>query len=787
MSYLICLLSVLVLIGVFLLLKFFTPVFNDKQRAGWIIRSCAGVLLVVFFIRIFSTSDTLFTSIHGLRLNEDQFDNKATCIFTLIAVWLEMLTVVICLLYPFFRRFSLFRNYAKTIGVISCILNIVLLRWTAYSYTGAYDLDLTTVMMALEVAIVTFMVFYCFVYGEKSYMINKKEAKEMGINLPIVLLFSLPIFFFMVLGGNAGQYNAVEFNFYHRLYLYIVFALVVGLFLLLRKKDKEFVRMMLLFISVSMLFANCYDRDFNSFANWSEWPLGITSLCMLLIVFCLFVPCKWVAYFTLFIGAVGAFTMMFMPTYSAEVGFFYPEAVGFWSKGICVLLVPIMMVMLGVYERPRTKDFFISLGCLLVYMLIMIYLSAFITASAYPNEFGFLNSTFILDEIGLSGMATNHPYTFSQGALTMTVYPLYHLAYFGVYAVFSAITFGIFIWVFHTQDYFSDIERMNHKIRVEEYAMLKNHPGERLGDIMSEESINKLLVKNVYKRYSRSKVLSVENASFEVRGGEILGFLGHNGAGKSSIIKCIVGIQPPSRGSIEINGYDITKQPVEAKMQIGYVPDHYALYEKLTGREYINYVADLYNVTKEDRDERLERLSKNLSMDKAIDAPISTYSHGMKQKTAIMAALIHDPKLWILDEPLTGLDPQSIYEVKECMKDHARRGNIVFFSSHLIDVVEKLCDRIIMIKNGHILLNKSLARIEAENEDLEKFYLDMMDTPIERRIIKDNKEFKHMVSEETDSYFYRLQDKQLRAKDKGYKEELKEEKEEAKAEEKAEK
>lgn len=264
---------------------------------------------------------------------------------------------------------------------------------------------------------------------------------------------------------------------------------------------------------------------------------------------------------------------------------------------------------------------------------------------------------------------------------------------------------------------------------------------------MNNESVNKLVVKNVSKRYGNNKNFSVENVSFEVNAGEILGFLGPNGAGKSTIIKCIVGIQPVTCGSIEINGYDIEKQPVLAKSQFGFVPDHYALYEKLTGREYINYIADLYDVSKEDRNFMLDKMLKDLNMQENIDSQIRTYSHGMKQKIAIMSALIHEPKLWILDEPLTGLDPNSIYEVKECMKEHAKKGNIVFFSSHIIDIVEKLCDRIIIIKNGKIVTSLKLDELKEQGISLEDYYLDIINKKDDELDIEENKNEKSKIEE----------------------------------------
>ena len=240
------------------------------------------------------------------------------------------------------------------------------------------------------------------------------------------------------------------------------------------------------------------------------------------------------------------------------------------------------------------------------------------------------------------------------------------------------------------------------------------------------ENVNKLVLNNFTKRYGSSDVYAVKDANLEVCGGQIFGFLGPNGAGKSTIIKSIVGIQTITEGSIEVCGYDVATQSVQAKRQIGFVPDHYALYERLTAREYINYIADLYEVSKEDRDARIAAMAERFELTQALDNPIRTYSHGMKQKVTIMAALIHDPKVWILDEPLTGLDPNSIFQVKECMREHAAAGNIVFFSSHIIDVVERICDKIAIIRKGQIQCVRDVHQMEADGESLEAFYMSVI-------------------------------------------------------------
>lgn len=209
-------------------------------------------------------------------------------------------------------------------------------------------------------------------------------------------------------------------------------------------------------------------------------------------------------------------------------------------------------------------------------------------------------------------------------------------------------------------------------------------------------------IDNLSKKYLNSVNYSVQDLTIKVKRGEIFGFLGQNGAGKSTTIKCLTGIYPFDEGDIKICGYSIKSEPLKAKLNIGYVPDNHAVYDNLTGREYVNCIADLYGVSEDDRTARLEEYLKVFKLGFAIDRQIKGYSHGMKQKICIIAALIHNPNLWVLDEPMVGLDPQSIFEIINRMKDHVKSGNTVFFSSHNIDLVAKLCDRVAIIHDGQL-------------------------------------------------------------------------------------
>lgn len=235
-----------------------------------------------------------------------------------------------------------------------------------------------------------------------------------------------------------------------------------------------------------------------------------------------------------------------------------------------------------------------------------------------------------------------------------------------------------------------------------------------------------LEIKNLTKSYGDSGVNAVEDLSISLKEGEIYGFLGPNGAGKSTTIKSLVGIYPFQQGDILIDGVSIKTDPLKAKMNIGYVSDNHAVFERLTGQEYVNHMANLYNVDPKDAKERTDRLLSIFKLEEAFYNPIKSYSHGMKQKISVIGALVHNPKLWVLDEPLTGLDPQSSYQLKKVMKQHAAEGNTVFFSSHILDVVENLCDRCCIIKKGRLQGIYDLKELKANGGSLEEIFMQVI-------------------------------------------------------------
>ena len=237
-----------------------------------------------------------------------------------------------------------------------------------------------------------------------------------------------------------------------------------------------------------------------------------------------------------------------------------------------------------------------------------------------------------------------------------------------------------------------------------------------------------LKLEHVSKTYGNKNEKAVDDVSFEVYPGEIFGFVGPNGAGKTTTIKMIVSLLAPNSGKITINGIDNQKDILAAKKQFSYVPDSPELFEKIKGIEYLKFMADVYQVPATERQENIEKYLDIFEIKDAVNDPIGSFSHGMKQKLALVGALSHDPQVFILDEPMVGLDPKASFELKKIMRDHCDRGRSVFFSTHVLDVAEKICDRIAIIKKGRIIEVGTMAEIREKagsQESLENIFLEL--------------------------------------------------------------
>lgn len=234
-----------------------------------------------------------------------------------------------------------------------------------------------------------------------------------------------------------------------------------------------------------------------------------------------------------------------------------------------------------------------------------------------------------------------------------------------------------------------------------------------------------LTIKNFSKSYSRGKK-AVDNLNLEVAGGDIFGFIGHNGAGKTTTIRAVVGVLEFEEGDILIDGVSIKKDPVGCKRAIAYIPDNPDLYEHLTGIEYLNFIGDIYEVDKSDREMLIEKYADSFFIKEHLGDSVASYSHGMKQKLAIIAALIHRPKLLVLDEPFVGLDPKASHTLKTIMADLCKEGSAIFFSTHVLEVAEKLCNKIAIIKSGKLVASGTTEEVKG-NHSLEDVFLELID------------------------------------------------------------
>ena len=233
-----------------------------------------------------------------------------------------------------------------------------------------------------------------------------------------------------------------------------------------------------------------------------------------------------------------------------------------------------------------------------------------------------------------------------------------------------------------------------------------------------------LRIEHLTKTYGDKK--AVDDLSLHIRAGEIYGFIGHNGAGKTTTIKSCCGILQFKEGEIYVDGVSIREDPISCKRKIAYLPDNPDLYEFLSGVQYLNFVADVYGVSKEDRERRIKDYADLFGLTEDLAQPISAYSHGMKQKLAIISALIHSPKLLIMDEPFVGLDPKAAHELKQIMRRLCDNGSAIFFSTHVLEVAEKLCDKVAIIKGGRLVISGTMEEVKGQ-DSLEDVFLELED------------------------------------------------------------
>ena len=703
--------------------KDLTKRFSNKQL-------CALIYSTLFVLRILGGS-TKIQSTTGLNINSPFGPQGSTMAFlSIVLIWLIFTIQLTVVTHAFFEKhIPLVTPIVKYAGTAIYGASLILLPILNRALDGDYadQVHPRLIVFALEIGLGLALSLNELVFASKRKFSSSEITKTILIFIGMFLI-SLPAWApEAIFGLGNANVKIDDFNVYHRLMLYGSVVFGAAIHFLFHKCDYEQKRYALLYISTATMISFSFKYSFGVLTNVANWPLHLCNTAMYIIPLVLVFKLDKLYYFTIFINVLGAFLAMIMPNTNGA-NWLATRTFEFWINHYMAFLLPILVMSLGIFKRPKMKQFIYSLIAFFGYYVIVLIANSILTGLGTNPDFFFINSDFVADKLGKwAEDLRNITMIFHYKDYSFIIYPVYQLIFFVVYIVLSFAMWFVYEQAFEIADTYTIITERNRKIKADRLALEVHLAGRSMQEPMNPQNEGKLILRNFSKRYSTSDVFAVYNANLEIEGGQIFGFLGPNGAGKSTIIKSIVGIQTITSGEIEISGYDVDKQSVGAKMQIGFVPDHYALYENLTGREYVNYIADLYNVSKEDRDARIAEYVERFRLEGSIDNPMKTYSHGMKQKITIMSALVHNPKLWILDEPLTGLDPESIFQVKECMKEHARRGNIVFFSSHIIDVVENICDKIAIIRKGQILTCKTVSEIKESGIPLEQFYMNMID------------------------------------------------------------
>ena len=771
--YLITFISALLIIGGYFFVRFGLKKHPKYELIHkWYVLGSIIYLIATFFLAYFFQDPVMLQSspredsIHlsgGLieLIGEPYGNNKVANFFALFQIFLlypAILTLILVPFYPFKTGKRLCKFYIPIIAIIESIFLFNHL----YGIHGEIVINYKQIFSSLQMgAFLASSIIYCvYIFNDEdiSFKLEKtKKEKTLSIIHLIAFMFILnlfvtPIYAYaaiipetMPLFGSSIMYLTVnEFSLMHRILLYMTFIIPLFIYFLFRGKERNAREFIVLFVTLGALILFTTTINFNTMfpikdghlsINAKGLPIHLCHTALYVTPLCIITKNKKLFYFTYFINVFGALMAMLMPDYSETYSVIAPTISHFWANHMIAFYAPLLSVALRLFEKPKFKQMLWSLGFFLLYFIFIVFANAWLSnyvSGFNPDEIGtgtdylFINGDFILGKLGDESLVLlNAKIKWTWGNCVFVIYPVYQIIfYFG----YVAIAFGM--WFVYSL--FFRIAESHNELRVKlliarkEKISFKEKQKLLEGRKMDLHEVEaKLELIHFSKRYGNSDVLSANDVNLTVNAGEIFGYLGPNGAGKSTCIKTIIGIQPVTDGQIKVCGFDVKEQPVITKRLVGYVPDHYALYEKLTGREYINYVADLYGVSKEERDIRIAKYVDLFELTQAFDNRMQTYSHGMKQKITIMAALVHNPKVWILDEPLTGLDPQSIYQVKLCMINHAKEGNIVFFSSHIIDVVEKLCTRIAIIKKGHIVYENSMEGVLKEHpEGLEKFYME---------------------------------------------------------------
>ena len=682
-------------------------------------------LLFVFLFRLFSQDaidQTFNLFLIDIKTNLDApttwLLSVPLTIVVLLLRWSSVLMITWAIINSFHRN-----QYVDWIlafvGTTTVILNIFFFKFHLIAFQGseAFIWSWRSIQFGLETTVLgVISILALFDVFIDKRLPDKKQLCKLALILVFSALAVMPQGLLYHFFGNFGELPK-HFKPTHLMVIVFPFLMMIATYLSMRNKGQEDKNLLIVFLVFASFFQYFYVRR----PGISGLPLHLCNAAVILMFVAVVFKNRGFFYFVYFANVIGALLAIMFPNYTTDLFHLYTLHFGF--NHMYALVIPILAVALGLFPRPVLKDMFKALGVFSIYFLMVVFLNAWLNNYQEGIDYFFTYSDFLTDMLGVRNLQFNYIFDWRIGQLSLRFFYLFQPLYFVAFIFLMFMNWFVYDSVYQTMDRHHLLRTKESAMRMDMLRLKASLGGRSATEPMNPRGTDMIKITNFTKQYGSAKHKAVDNFSLEVHKGEVFGFLGHNGAGKSTTIKSLVGIQSITEGEMEICGYSIKTQPLEAKLRMGYVSDNHAVYEKLTGREYINYVADLYRVSQEDRDQRLDKYLDKFSLNNAIDQEIKSYSHGMKQKLVVIASLIHEPPVWILDEPLTGLDPSSAFQIKEAMRAHAEKGNIVFFSSHVIEVVEKICHRIAIITNGKLDGVYTMKEIMDKGMSLEELYM----------------------------------------------------------------
>jgi len=697
---------------------------NKKLNLDKTLKVLSVLLFFIYLFRLFS--EDAINGVFNLFLididtaidaNTTWFLSRGKLIFLILLRWSTMVILTWGIISGFTKH-KYITLILGTVGVLTAILNILFFKTHLFVFFGeaANFFSFRGIQFFIETIIFSVIMGLSLyqILKDKITIDYKKIWKPIGIFLGSAF-FVMPESILYNFFGNYGEVPD-DFNGPHMFVIFIAIALMFIIYFILRHKDQKSKDLLIVFLTFAAFFQYFYVRR----TGLAALPLHLCNTAVILLLFAVVFKIKGIFYFSYFANVIGSIGAILLPNYSSDL--FSLSVIHFGYNHLYALIIPILAVALHTFSRPVLSHMLKAIGIFSIYFFIVINLNAWFN-NYNSTDYFFTYSDFLSDMFGIRNLQYNHIVEFNFKGLTFTYFWLFQLLFYIIFIFIMFVSWFVYDANYQMVDQHHRLKMKQKQMRVDHLNLMKLLDGRSISEPMNPGGKDMIKISHFSKRYGHSSKYAVKDFSLQVKRGEIFGFLGHNGAGKSTTIKSLVGIQSITDGEMEICGYSIKSQPLEAKLRMGYVSDNHAVYEKLTGREYIHYVADLYRVPSDLRDQRLEELAKTLNLTHAIDQMIKSYSHGMKQKIVVIASLIHEPIVWILDEPLTGLDPISSYQIKEIMKNHAAKGNIVFFSSHVIEVVEKVCTKIAVITQGELTGIYEMETLKNQGISLEELYM----------------------------------------------------------------